>query len=69
MLSSRLTFLAAGACRSTVRQSTRQFGVSSCQRAMFNVQDDEDFKKRVLKSSTPVIVDFHAAYDNYFYMR
>jgi hypothetical protein len=27
----------------------------------FNVQDDEDFKKRVLESDKPVIVDFHAS--------
>lgn len=26
----------------------------------FNVQDEEDFAARVLKSSTPVVVDFHA---------
>lgn len=29
-------------------------------RALFNVQDEEDFTKRVLNSSTPVVVDFHA---------
>ena len=28
----------------------------------FNVQDQEDFKKRVLEATTPVIVDFHAKY-------
>ena len=27
---------------------------------LFNVQDADDFKERVLQSSTPVIVDFHA---------
>ena len=27
---------------------------------IFNVQDEEDFKKRVLQNSKPVIVDFHA---------
>ncbi|XP_057371041.1 thioredoxin, mitochondrial-like [Daphnia carinata] len=26
----------------------------------FNVQDQEDFQKRVLNASTPVLVDFHA---------
>merc|ERR1712071_175885 len=26
----------------------------------FNVQDQEDFQKRVLKSTVPIIVDFHA---------
>lgn len=29
-------------------------------RQSFNVQDQEDFQKRVLNSTTPVIVDFHA---------
>ncbi len=28
----------------------------------FNVQDQEDFQKRVLNASTPVLVDFHAKY-------
>lgn len=28
----------------------------------FNVQDTDDFKHRVLESSTPVIVDFHATW-------
>ena len=27
---------------------------------IFNVQDEEDFEKRVKQSKTPVIVDFHA---------
>jgi thioredoxin 1 len=27
---------------------------------IFNVQDEADFKKRVLENSKPVIVDFHA---------
>ncbi len=39
----------------------RQFTISSSQRAMFNVQDGEDFQKRVLSSTKMVIVDFHAA--------
>ncbi|OQV24676.1 putative Thioredoxin, mitochondrial [Hypsibius exemplaris] len=29
---------------------------------IFNIQDEEDFKKRVIGSSTPVIVDFHATW-------
>ncbi|KAA0202254.1 hypothetical protein HAZT_HAZT007924 [Hyalella azteca] len=29
---------------------------------MFNVQDEEDFQKRVIDSATPVIVDFHASW-------
>lgn len=28
----------------------------------FNIQDEDDFQKRVLESSTPVIVDFHATW-------
>ncbi|XP_039266211.2 thioredoxin C-1-like [Styela clava] len=26
----------------------------------FNIQDEDDFKEKVLKSATPVVVDFHA---------
>jgi len=29
-------------------------------RHSFNIQDDEDFHKRVIRSSTPVIIQFHA---------
>ena len=27
---------------------------------IFNIQDEDDFKKRVVESKTPVLVDFHA---------
>ncbi|XP_055332997.1 thioredoxin, mitochondrial-like [Paramacrobiotus metropolitanus] len=30
--------------------------------SIFNIQDEEDFNKRVLQSETPVIVDFHATW-------
>jgi hypothetical protein len=33
-------------------------------RRLFDVQDEDDFKKRVLESSKPVVVDFHAEYVN-----
>lgn len=39
--------------------------ISVCRTASyqsFNVQDQEDFQKRVLNVSTPVLVDFHAKY-------
>lgn len=29
---------------------------------IFNIQDDKDFKSRVLANTKPVIVDFHAVY-------
>ena len=29
---------------------------------IFNVQDSDDFKERVLQSKTPTVVDFHAEY-------
>lgn len=29
---------------------------------IINIQDEADFKKRVIGSETPVIVDFHATY-------
>ncbi|RNA12010.1 mitochondrial [Brachionus plicatilis] len=41
----------------------RQFGVFSALRSnIFNVQDESDFKSRVLDNSKPVIVDFHAVW-------
>ncbi|KAG7154489.1 thioredoxin, mitochondrial-like [Homarus americanus] len=39
---------------------TRGLRTTSVMPALFNVQDEEDFTDRVLKSSTPVVVDFHA---------
>ncbi|KAK2565159.1 Thioredoxin [Acropora cervicornis] len=36
---------------------------SSYFRAPFNVKDKDDFEKRVLSSSKPVLVDFHAEYE------
>jgi thioredoxin 1 len=33
-------------------------------RRLFDVQDEDDFKKRVLESSKPVVVDFHAEWCN-----
>lgn len=38
----------------------RGLKTATTDRALFNVQDEEDFNERVLKSSTPVVVDFHA---------
>lgn len=39
----------------------RQFGIFTSLRSnIFNVQDEQDFKKRVVENSKPVIVDFHA---------
>lgn len=42
------------------RVSVRGLQTTSAVRAAFNVQDEEDFTDRVLKSTTPVVVDFHA---------
>lgn len=41
---------------------------SSYFRAPFNVKDKDDFEKRVLSSSKPVLVDFHAEYEVLSYM-
>ena len=40
--------------------ASRQLSVSCTKYGSFNVQDQEDFEDRVLKSETPIIVDFHA---------
>jgi len=42
--------------------NTRRFHVGSPQRNIINIQDEADFKKRVVSSSLPVIVDFHATW-------
>ncbi|XP_066960481.1 thioredoxin, mitochondrial-like [Macrobrachium rosenbergii] len=38
----------------------RGIGTTPMAKGAFNIQDEEDFTDRVLKSSTPVVVDFHA---------
>lgn len=44
-------------------QSDRSFSQTSRLNSnIFNVQDEADFKKRVLENSKPVIVDFHAVW-------
>ncbi|CAG0884173.1 unnamed protein product [Darwinula stevensoni] len=40
----------------------RFFHLSSCSRECFKVQDEEDFEKRVMKSKTPIILDFFATW-------
>jgi thioredoxin 1 len=34
--------------------------ISALNSNIYNVQDEQDFKKRVIQNSKPVIVDFHA---------
>ncbi|NXX52101.1 THIOM protein, partial [Scopus umbretta] len=38
----------------------RSFGTSAGCRSTFNVQDGSDFQDRVVNSTKPVVVDFHA---------
>ncbi|XP_060101506.1 thioredoxin, mitochondrial [Heteronotia binoei] len=40
--------------------ATRTFSTTQVFRDTFNVQDEDDFQDRVLKSQKPVVVDFHA---------
>jgi thiol:disulfide interchange protein len=46
----------------TARSRVRSFsvGAHSASKNIFNVQDEKDFKQRVLENTRPVIVDFHA---------
>ena len=39
---------------------TRGISTSKPARDIFNIQDEEDFEKRVMGSDIPIIVDFHA---------
>lgn len=43
-----------------MRVTPRMFSTTQVFRHTFNVQDCEDFQDRVLKSETPVVIDFHA---------
>ncbi|XP_062989548.1 thioredoxin, mitochondrial [Elgaria multicarinata webbii] len=40
--------------------ASRTFSTTQVFRHTFNVQDVDDFQARVLKSQTPVVIDFHA---------
>ncbi|XP_030062666.1 thioredoxin, mitochondrial [Microcaecilia unicolor] len=52
--------LPTSVARAAHLHAVRSFSSSPVCRVAFNVQDGEDFHKRVIKSETPVIVDFHA---------
>lgn len=43
---------------------TRGITLSTVHCDIFKVQDEEDFKEKVIKSKIPVIVDFYATYVN-----
>jgi len=42
--------------------ASRSFSVSSARKDIFTVQDEEDFKNKVLGNKDPVIVDFQATW-------
>ncbi|XP_061495005.1 thioredoxin, mitochondrial isoform X2 [Rhineura floridana] len=44
----------------TVPTTTRTFSTTQVFRHTFNIQDEDDFQDRVLKSEKPVVIDFHA---------
>jgi len=41
-------------------QPSRPIATSASCRDIFSIEDEDDFKKRVLQSETPVLVDFYA---------
>merc|ERR1712154_544171 len=45
---------------SMIAQSCRTFSSGEPGFPVMNIQDEEDFKKRVMESDIPVVVDFHA---------
>lgn len=44
----------------SLRTITCTFKTTSSLNEIFTVQDEEDFKKRVLESDKPVVIDFYA---------
>lgn len=48
------------AVRRMAQPQVRQFSLSACRKEMFTIQDENDFKDRVLKSDKPVVVNFKA---------
>lgn len=44
----------------TAQSFARAFRTTSRLNEIFTVQDEEDFKKRVLESDKPVVLDFYA---------
>jgi len=68
MFARKLCSLASSTTRISLNKNVWNFvsqrGIQSTAtlRATFNVQDEEDFTERVLKSETPTVVDFHAGW-------
>ncbi|CAL4069009.1 unnamed protein product [Meganyctiphanes norvegica] len=66
MFANKLCSLAAHSTRLSLNKNVwstvthRGLRSTAALRATFNVQDEDDFMERVLKSTTPTVVDFHA---------
>ena len=56
-----LSFLSKRTVASIVKHNhVRHFSVTSAKKDIFKIQDEDDFKDKVLKSKEPVVVDFFA---------
>lgn len=47
-------------CHRVLMLNPRSFSTTCCSRDIFKIQDEDDFKTKVLKSKEPVVVDFFA---------
>jgi len=54
-LASRLSYV-----RTSYMSFVKDVHISAAKQDIFNIQDKEDFEKRVLQSDKPVLIDFHA---------
>ncbi|GAB6026690.1 hypothetical protein CHUAL_013201 [Chamberlinius hualienensis] len=62
LMRNKLIHLQKNVFSSTLLCATRNFNTSNSSLGSFNVQDKDDFNKRVLENPVPVIVDFYAAW-------
>lgn len=51
-------------CRLNCGLNVRNICKTNQMRDIFKIQDENDFKEKVLNNSKPVIVDFYATYDS-----
>jgi len=61
-LTSRVTRASTKVSRNIFRISQRNISISRTSQATFTVQDEEEFKNKVMGSSVPVVVDFSATW-------
>ncbi|XP_018493821.1 thioredoxin, mitochondrial [Galendromus occidentalis] len=61
-MATSLRCLSSRATRLICANSRRNITLSACRQEMFSIQDEKDFKEKVIASDRPVVVNFKASW-------